>query len=157
MQAITSAHPSPSSRRIDLSVMILCLGITVAVGLGYDAVHTPIRTDNQHYFYMAERVASGVSPYASHFDGKHALSMLLTGAAIALGRPFGIPDMASARILSLLCLAISAWLAWLVTYRLTRSWRAAMLALLSLFAFSGYVSMAAMGSRPRSFSSFSCY
>ena len=131
--------------------LILSLALAVAVGIGYDAPHMPILSDNQHYFYMAERAASGVSPYTSHFDGKPALSMLLTGAAIALGRPLGVPDMASARVLSLLCLALSAWVAWLVTHRLTRSWKASLLALLSTYAFSGYVYMAAMGSRPKVF------
>ena len=57
--------------------------------------------------------------------GKIILSMtgiaLLTGAAMALGRLISAPDIATARALSWLVLALSGWLAHLVARELTGS------------------------------------
>ena len=84
-----------------LAFFVLSLVATMTIAFCYGVIDLPLLKDNQHYFYMSERVASGVSPHKSHFDPKHALSMLLTGAAIFAGRALGIADLTSARFLSL--------------------------------------------------------
>jgi hypothetical protein len=132
-------------------LFILLLIATAGIALYYGVIDLPLKSDNQHYFYMSERVASGVSPYTSHFDSKHAQCMLLTGAAIFVGRTIGISDIASARLLSLFILAVSIWLIWILTYHLTKSPKAAVLACLAMFTFSGYIYMGVMGSRPKVF------
>jgi hypothetical protein len=134
-----------------LAFFVLSLVATMTIAFCYGIIDLPLLEDNQHYFYMSERVASGVSPYKSHFDPKQALSMLLTGAAIFAGRVIGIADLTSARFLSLVVLGISNWLAWRLTRHLTKSPQASLLAFLSMFTFPGFVYMGVMGSRPKSF------
>src|SRR5262245_17270267 len=69
--------------------------------LGYRVTRTPIAIDNQTFFYMAERAASGVPPHVSVINHKQALAHLLSAAAIAAGRHFGIDDVYAARTLSI--------------------------------------------------------
>lgn len=107
--------------------------------------------DNQHYFFIAERAASGVPPHLSQFDPKHALSLLMTGAAIKLGRLIGADDVYAARVLSLLVGATGAALLWVLTLLLTRRRLAAWLAALVMLSFSGFLEMVVMGSRPKTF------
>ncbi|MCK5581063.1 MAG: DolP-mannose mannosyltransferase [Candidatus Omnitrophica bacterium] len=147
----TVAKQCDTLLRGKLVLFVFLLIATAGIALYYGVIDLPLRVDNQHYFYMSERVASGVSPYTSHFDPKHALSMFLTGAAIFVGRTIGISDIASARLLSLFILAVSIWLIWILTYHLTKSPRAAVLACLAMFTFSGYIYMGVIGSRPKVF------
>ena len=111
----------------------------------------PLTLDNQHYYFVAERAASGVPPHLSHFDSKHALSMLVTGAAIRAGRALGVGDVPASRAVSMLAVALAAALLWALTFELTGHLLAAWLAVLVLLAFDGFLFMGAMGSRPKVF------
>ncbi len=111
----------------------------------------PLCGDNQMYFYISERVASGCAPYVCHFDPKNALSMMFSGLIIFIGRIFGVSDVSSVRILSLCVIGGSAGLIWLITLRLTRSTRASLFAAASVFSFPGYLALASMGCRPKVF------
>jgi len=111
----------------------------------------PLLTDNQHYFFIAERAASGVPPYVSQFEPKHALASLLNAAAIWIGRQVDAPDLTSARALSVIVTAASAPMAWLLARRVgVRSW-AAHLAALSILASPAFIYMGAIGARPKVF------
>jgi hypothetical protein len=114
----------------------------------------PLLSDNQHYYFIAERAAAGVPPHVSHFDPKHALSMLLSAGAMLLGRRLGVDDVLAARALSILITAASMALTWLVARRLTGSVIAAYLAGLAMLGFSRFVLMGAMGARPKVFMVF---
>jgi hypothetical protein len=129
------------------SIGLLLVFISFNVGIG----EVPLLSDNQMYFYISERVASGHPPYTSQFDPKNALSMMIWGLTIWIGRLFGVSDLLSARALSLLVIGASVGMTWLVTYRLTGSSRAAVFSALAAFSFPGYLSLASMGCRPKSF------
>ncbi|MFN2377191.1 MAG: hypothetical protein ABR538_11685, partial [Candidatus Binatia bacterium] len=66
-----------------------------------DALERPLRADNQLYFFMAERAASGVPPHVSHVDSKNQLGVLVTAAAIAGGRAVGADDVVASRVVSI--------------------------------------------------------
>lgn len=111
----------------------------------------PFLEDNQHYFFMAERAASGVAPHVSNFDPKNMLAVLVSGAAIALGRIAGMSDVVAARVPSILAFALSASLLAGLTLRLTGSRSAAAAAGLALPTFRYLVLSATMGFRPKVF------
>ena len=146
-----AAQQDDAGLKEQLAFLLLALAVTVAIALGYNALDFPLIGDSQHYFYMSERVASGVSPYPSHFDPKPAASLLLTGGAIYIGRIVGMPDVIAARLISLLVLAVSGWTAWRLTRYLTRSPKVAVLAFLAIFAFAGFVEWSVISSRPKVF------
>jgi hypothetical protein len=75
--------------------------------LALDPLTRPLIADNQLYFYMAERAASGVPPHVSHVDSKSDLGVLLTAAAIDAGRAVGIDDVPSSRFISIAFTAAS--------------------------------------------------
>ncbi|HYB98913.1 MAG TPA: hypothetical protein VEC57_07215 [Candidatus Limnocylindrales bacterium] len=109
----------------------------------------PVIVDTQVYFFIAERAASGVPPHISEFDPKNALSMLLTAAAIRLGRIVGADDLMSARALSMAVTAAAFPMLWLCAWRLFASRLAAFVAPMVLLLFTDYLSLAVAGSRPK--------
>lgn len=111
----------------------------------------PFLEDNQHYFFMAERAASGVAPHVSNFDPKNMLAVLVSGASIAVGRLAGVSDVVAARVPSILAFALSAFLLAALTLRLTGSRAAAAAAGLALPTFRYLVLSATMGVRPKVF------
>jgi hypothetical protein len=107
--------------------------------------------DNQHYFFISERAASGVPPHVSQFDPKHTLSLLISGAAIFVGRAFGVDDVSSSRIVSIFC-GIGSWsLVFLLVRHFTTSTAAAWVGAMSMASLDRYLHMVAMGSRPKVF------
>lgn len=117
----------------------------------FDPPGALIPSDNQIYFYIAERAASGIPPHVSQFDPKNALSMLLTALAIACGRMIGADDLMAARALAVLVTAAVPPLLYLVTRRLggtsLMAWAAAAVPLL----FPDYLMLAVGGARPKVF------
>lgn len=111
----------------------------------------PFLEDNQHYFFMAERAASGVAPHVSNFDPKNMLAVLVSAASIALGRVAGVSDVLAARIPSILAFGLCASLVTALTLRLTGSRAAAAAAGLSLPTFRYLVLLATIGVRPKVF------
>jgi len=110
-----------------------------------------LAADNQHYFFIAERAASGVPPHVSQLDPKNALSMLLTAAAIVGGRLVGIDDLLASRILSVAVGALAVALIGPLARRLTGSVIAAWVASVAIMALNRFLLMAAMGSQPKVF------
>jgi hypothetical protein len=110
-----------------------------------------LAADNQLYWYMSERVASGVAPYASIVDLKHALAPLVTGAGIAFGRMFGVDDVLASRLVSLLASIATV----LGIHRLARmlgwSAMAAAIAATAMLCFGEYHMQVASGARPKVF------
>lgn len=127
--------------------------IVICVKL-FNAWTMPILVDNQHYFYIAERAASGIPPHISNFDPKNHLSTLMTALAMVIGRWFGALDAYSARVLSLAVTAGTVALTWLVTRRLTRSMLAAHMAALTHMAFGEFLYHGSMGAQPKVFLAF---
>lgn len=110
-----------------------------------------IQADNQIYFYISERAASGIPPHISEFDPKNALSMLLTALAMRVGRVFGADDLLAARALSITVAAAALPLVWMATRRLgANRWMAATAALTPLLCFD-FFSLAVAGARPKVF------
>jgi len=133
--------------------LFAALGFVLAATLCWwrDLTALPLLLDNQHYFYIAERAASGVAPHVSHFDPKHALSMLVTAAAIVVGRAFDVSDLMSARAVSVCAAGAAVALTWLVARLLTGRRLPAHLAALAMLTFHRYFFMAAVGARPKVF------
>ncbi|HIF63338.1 MAG TPA: hypothetical protein EYG16_01175 [Deltaproteobacteria bacterium] len=110
----------------------------------------PLISDNQHYFFIAERAASGVAPHVSQFDPKTSFTMLATAAAIRSGRTLGVNDLHSARALSVAATAGVVTLVFLCARSLGGN-AAGLVAALSMLGFSGFIGMGAMGVRPKVF------
>lgn len=116
-----------------------------------DPVHRPLVADNQLYFYMAERAASGVPPHVSHVDSKNQLGVLITAAAIAAGRPAGVDDVLASRIVSIAFLSLSVALAAELAAALAGSTIAGHVSALSLLAVRALADHSAAGNNVKVF------
>jgi hypothetical protein len=120
----------------------------------FEPARLPFSADNQTFYFIAERAASGVPPHASLVNHKLALSMMMSGGAISLGRLLGVDDVSAARILSIALAAATVPLVWALTLQLTRTRLAAVLAGAVMLTFSDYFKQGAMGVRPQLFATF---
>ncbi len=133
------------------------LGVVLAAVAGllgclrFPILSQPISLDNQIYYFVAERFASGVPPHVSVFDVKNALAAMLTGGAIWAGRLVGIDDVYAARALSIVFVVATFALSWLAVRSITGNRLAACVAPLSLLPFSEFLAQGVMGSRPKIF------
>lgn len=145
----------PSSGTGSRIVPLICVPLSFFAGVAYCLRFRPdvrpFAIDNQIYFFMAERVASGVPPHISMVDHKNALSSLVSGLAIAIGRWLDLDDATSVRIVS--CAATGATVAavWLLTWRLRGRQIDAHVAALSMFVFVDFFVQGSQGVRPKLF------
>jgi hypothetical protein len=139
---------SPWRRRLHLAAFFL-LGLYA--NWANLPTERPITIDNQLYYYVAERVASGVPPHISLVDHKHALSSMVSGAAIAIGRMTGMDDVMAARTVSVLLTALIAPALWIAAYELTKNAVVAHLTAAIFLTFTDFFAQAAMGVRPQVF------
>lgn len=110
-----------------------------------DPLGRPLKADNQLYFFMAERAASGVPPHVSHVDSKNQLGVLVTAAAIAAGRAVGVDDVVASRVVSIAAAAGAVALAAELATLLAGSAAAGHVAALALLATRGFAEHAAAG------------
>jgi hypothetical protein len=75
--------------------------VAIAVSWAFRPIERGVHFDNQIYFFMAERSASGEPPHVSLVDHKHQVSTILSGWAIQVGRAVGVEDVFAARALSI--------------------------------------------------------
>lgn len=140
------------TKRDEIAVLICGLLLGVLACLAYEPATRPILPkDNQHYFFMAERVAAGVPPHVSAFDPKSSVPSLLGGAAIRAGDLVGVAPAYSARVLSVLAFGVFVAAIGLLVYRETDSRWAALFSILASISFAQAVEMAATGNRPKIF------
>ena len=139
--------PGPSTAVVVAAWLVVGL---VACAIQHP-LHVPLQVDNQHYFFIAERAASGTPPHVSQFEPKNAVSMLMTAAAMKVGRVVGVSDLMSARALSVLFAAMVVPLVWLVTREMTTNRVSPHLAAGAMLSFATFFHMAAMGARPKVF------
>jgi hypothetical protein len=130
---------------------LLAFLLGVVACLTRDPAGLPLTLDNQQYFFVAERAASGVPPHVSLFDSKHQAGMLLSAVAIRIGRGLGLGDVHAARVASIAAGAAAVALAWWVAHAITGTLLAGHLAALAMLSFDGFLGMAAMGARPKVF------
>lgn len=131
---------------------LLSFGLTVFVCVrAYGAREMPILVDNQHYFYIAERAASGVPPHVSAFDPKHHLSSLIAAAAMRVGRLVGWSDVVASRGASIAMVGIAAGLAWATTRRMSHSPLAAHLAVVTTLGLGEFLYHGVMSGQPKVF------
>jgi hypothetical protein len=133
------------------SFLVLWAFVAVLACWRLDPAARPISGDNQLYFYLAERAASGVAPHVSLVDTKSQLGVLVTAAAIRAGRAAGIDDVASSRAVSIVVAAAAVVLAGELAVLLTGSAAAGHVAALALIAARGFTDHAATGSNPKVF------
>ena len=134
---------------IAVSGALAALALTLSLGAFADLALYP--HDNRHYFFIAERVAAGVPPHVSAFDPKATLSLLMTGAAIALGDLARLDPVWSSRAISIAVYAAATSLLGILALRMTRNCGVAALAMIFFLAFGYLASSAAVGSRPKVF------
>ena len=135
-------------------IPILLFAGGVALCLHYSPVHRQLSFDNQIYFYIAERVASGEAPHLSLVDHKHQLASLLSGWSMAAGRMVGVQDYLAARVLSIAAAAACLPLLWGIGLRLGRSLWTANFAALAMLGFVDFFYQGTMGLRPKVFMVF---
>ena len=140
-----------SSRRI---LAFFFAATVAACVLGYHPLRTSIELDNQTFFYIAERAASGVPPHVSVVNHKHALSHLLSAAAIVAGRATGVEDIYAARAISIVVCACTVALVAVLALRLSADSVIAFLSGLAMLTFGGLLRQAVMGFRPQLFATF---
>jgi hypothetical protein len=131
--------------------LVLWAFVAVLACWRLDPAERPITGDNQLYFYLAERAASGVAPHVSLVDTKSQLGVLATAAAISAGRAVGIDDVASSRGLSIAAAAAAVALAGATAALLAGSAAAGHVAALAMLASRGFTDHAATGSNPKVF------
>ncbi|MFN2425725.1 MAG: glycosyltransferase family 39 protein [Candidatus Binatia bacterium] len=125
--------------------------VAVAVCWRLDPVDRPLTGDNQLYFYLAERAASGVPPHVSHVDTKNQLGTLITATAIASGRGAGVDDVLASRVASIAFAAVSVVLAAELATLLAGSVAAGHVAAVALLAARGVAEHAATGNNVKIF------
>jgi hypothetical protein len=113
-----------------------------------------VSMDNKIYYFVSERVASGEAPHVSLVDHKHALSSMLSGWAMAIGRSVGAPDLISARILSITVAAGTVAAVWALTLRMSGRLLSAHMSGLVMLTFSTFLVQGTMGMRPKVFMAF---
>ena len=146
------ATDAPRDRRVRLAVAAVYLILSAGVAAWIYGPRTqPLRLDNQHYFYIAERAASGVPPHVSNFDPKHQAGPLFSALGMVVGRWVGLNDVHSARLVSLAAYGASIGAAWLLAATLLNSPLAGHLAAAALWSASLYSWHASIGSRPKVF------
>jgi hypothetical protein len=116
-----------------------------------DPAERPITGDNQLYFYLAERAASGVAPHVSLVDTKSQLGVLATAAAISAGRAVWIDDVVSSRAVSIAAASAAVALAGATAALVTGSAAVGHVAALAMLASRGFTDHAATGSNPKIF------
>ena len=144
--------PSGRSTRVTAAFAALFFALALAMCWLRGPSDMSLLVDNQHYFFIAERAASGIAPHVSQFDPKNALSLLITAAAIKASRLTGIgDDLAAARWISIVFASAAVSLLWLCVWMLTRRRLAAHLSAVIMLGFPLFFIMAAMGARPKVF------
>lgn len=111
----------------------------------------PLTGDNQFYFYMAERAASGIPPHISLVDSKNDLGTFVGATSIRAGRAVGIDDVIATRIVSVTFFAVSVALAAELAAVVLGAEAAGHVAALSLLAVRGLVDHAAAGNNVKVF------
>lgn len=127
-------------------------GLLVVVGaVALGAFDRPITGDNQHYFFLAERAASGVPPHVSHVDPKTQLSTLVGAGAIRLSRAAGGDDVAAVRVACIAATAVAVVGAAALAAELGGLAVAGHVAALAYVTSRGVLSHAAIGCQPKLF------
>ncbi|MCP4903267.1 MAG: hypothetical protein GY906_40415, partial [bacterium] len=130
-----------SSNRL-LRWYLFLLGVVASVAstlILFSPSEHPITSDNQIFFYRAERCASGRPPHTSIVDPRNSLPDLLTASAMVGGRRIGVSDLSASRLVSLSCHVLTAGLIAVFAFTISGSIRAGVLSVvifLSLFATS---------------------
>lgn len=151
----TDAGPASDPARLRESRRAGVIGLAYGVAAlllctwGYGAGRLPFFKDNQFYFYISERAASGVPPHISTFDFKHQLPQLVDAGFIAIGRLFGLDDVVAVRAASGLAFAISVVAVWLVGRGVAGNSLAGHIAALLMLGFGSLSFHAAIGAQPK--------
>jgi len=132
-------------------VALALAAITVAMGMGYGVWTRPILADNQLYFFMTERCASGTPPHVAHMEVKTQLPTIIGGTAIALGRMVGIDDVHSGRVASMTAAFAAAVFGWLLVLEVTGSAAAGLVGAAAVFSIYGLFAEASTGFQPKVF------
>jgi hypothetical protein len=143
-----------SVRSLKTLALLVLFAAGVIAGWRFRPVDRPIFADDQLYFYVAERAASGVPPHVSLVDHKHQLAPLISAAAIAVGRVFGADDVLAGRIVSILAAAAVVPLLGLLAAALTGSFAAGLAAAACTLTLKMFFIEAATGFRPQLFMTF---
>jgi len=138
-------------RTRNLLITTLLCTIAVAMAGAQSVAGRPVTGDNQLYFFMTERCASGTPPHLSQMEVKTQLSTLIGGAVLAAGRLAGADDIAAGRAASVTAAALVAVFAWLLAAELTASASAALVAGAATFMLHGVFVEAAIGFQPKLF------
>ena len=135
-------------RRLKTLALLVLFAAGVVQGWRFRPYDRAVLADDQLYFYVAERVASGVPPHLSLVDHKHQLAAMVSGAAIAVGRPFGADDVLAGRMPSIVFAAAVAPLLCILGEALTGSFVAGLMAAICSLTFRMFYIEAATGFRP---------
>jgi len=156
--ASRGSTPARARTERPLAVRAACMAVFFVAGLAICLVQDPQRrpfaADNQIYYFISERVASGIPPHASLVDHKNALGAMLSGAGIRVGRAVGVDDVMAARAVSILVAAATVALVWTVVEAVSGSLIAAHLGASVMLVFGDYFQQAGQGVRPKVFMAF---
>ena len=139
MGAGGSSRPSNGQKTL-LSVLanassVRALSVAAFVlGAGVILMHRPFdlpeRGDLAIWDYVAQSILRGEIPYRDVIEIKSPGSAYLSAVAIALGRIFGLQDVAAVRLLHVFLLGLLSWVTCLVVAQYLRSRLAAVIAFL---------------------------
>lgn len=125
--------------------------LAVVLCFGYGVTSRPLLADTQLYYFIGERVASGVPPHVSQVDIKTSLGPIVSGLAIRAGRSLGIDDVYASRVASVAAAAAAVALAFVLAAELSGSLAAGAVAAAALLSTNGFFLEASTGSSPKVF------
>lgn len=141
-----------ASTRAGVAILGLLLGsLALLQCWRYQPLTRAISGDDQVYYFISERAASGFPPHVSLIDHKHQLTALLSAAAMAVARPFGVDDVLAARALSVIAALALVLGTFALATTLTGDAATGALAALALLGFRSVFVEAAIGFRTQLF------
>jgi hypothetical protein len=130
-----------------LAIIAFLLGVSIT--LAYKPFSQPVRGDVGIYDYIAQSILRGQVPYRDVIDPKAPLSMYLSAAAMAAGRPLGISDIAAVRWFNAIMAGLLLAMNFLVAEAYLKSRLAGVIAALVPLLPENFALMMTKGTQPK--------
>jgi hypothetical protein len=101
--------------------------------------------DESIYVYGGQQLSHGVAPYASIFDPKGPLAIMIAGLGASLGHLFGYSDVDTIRLLFFLCSVLAVLAIYLLVLRVWKSVLGGLAAAVVLASYNGFAGDALPG------------
>ncbi len=126
-----------SGRLVLVAQILLVLSVAVLVYTRF-GINDLLFRDEAIYAYGGQQLVEGVPPYVSIVDPKTPLATVLSGAAVAAGRAFGIDDVYAIRVGFLILSLLTVVAVFVAASLLTGSSMAGLVGAATFISFKGF-------------------